>query len=218
MRRPEALYEYLDIKGTPRIRKIRFPGKVFRWQSADWQGPSGRWYWRRGITDKQWEFSITGLYRLPEVVAALRVDVPVWWCEGEKDADSLASLGLTATTQPNAGEVWDGSAKWFMGFDSQSDVIIVCDNDPHGGWLGWERYTALLRVGVGENRISVVAPPWPVNDVTDVLEAGLSLDDLRPVGLRALEACHGRYGTARAATYVRSGSGSARPAPRKEDR
>ena len=42
------------------------------------------------------------LYRLPEVLAAGEV----WVVEGEKDADSLAALGIVATC--NAG----GAGKW----------------------------------------------------------------------------------------------------------
>ena len=39
------------------------------------------------------------LYRLPELMAAAPIE-PVWICEGEKDADNVAALGLIATTSP----------------------------------------------------------------------------------------------------------------------
>ena len=41
------------------------------------------------------------LYRLPEVIQAVKAGETVFICEGEKDVDRLRSLGLTATT--NAG-------------------------------------------------------------------------------------------------------------------
>ena len=45
------------------------------------------------------------LYRLPELLAAPATE-PIWICEGEKDANSVAALGLIATTNPGGAGKW----------------------------------------------------------------------------------------------------------------
>src|SRR5690606_11913344 len=68
------------------------------------------------------------LYRLPELIAA-PPDVPVFVCEGEKDAQRLADEGLIATT----GSC--GAGKWREGFSEHlagRDVVILPDNDDVG--------------------------------------------------------------------------------------
>lgn len=68
------------------------------------------------------------LYRLPELVKA---DPGQWVfvCEGEKDADRLASLGLVSTTNPM------GAGKWtddYSGFLQGRRVALLPDNDEPG--------------------------------------------------------------------------------------
>jgi hypothetical protein len=204
-----ARYDYLSAKGEPRLRKLRFDPKAFQMKSADWQDERGVWWYRNGVTDERFEFWTQALYRLPEVVAALRVDVAVWWCEGEKDADTLAGLGLITTTTPNPSDLWAAQCDWFTRFDTGSDVVVVCDYDEHGGWWGWQRYKGLLSAGVHRDRIHVVAPPWPIKDVTDMVDAGLGTDALRIVSLRGLRWTADRYSTNRAARYLqRAGQGA----------
>ncbi len=138
-----ARYDYLNSKGSPQIRKIRREPKTFMIRSWDSEAEM----WLSGLRDNRFAFWTRALYKLPELVAALRVDVPVYWCEGEKDAETLLALGLTATTTPNPSELWDDQCRWFVKFRSQSEVMVMLDNDLHGGWWGWERYTGLLRWG-----------------------------------------------------------------------
>lgn len=201
-----ARYDYTNVKGEPRIRKLRFDPKGFRMKSA-YQAADGTWGYTTGINDERMLFSTRALYKLPEVVAALRVDVPVWWCEGEKDADSLVALGFSATSVWQGSDLYWNQAEWFIKYRSQSDVIVVCDNDLPGGWFGWERYRALIDLGVVASRIVVLAPPRPrkYNDVTDLLEAGGRPSDLRVVDLDLLRCAAERYGASRAARYTRDG-------------
>jgi AAA domain len=68
-------------------------------------------------------------YRLPELIAA--PDAPVFIAEGEKDAESVASLGLTATTNPGGGTrgKWVKELnKWF----ARRVIYILEDNDATG--------------------------------------------------------------------------------------
>lgn len=204
-----ANYDYLNVKGEPRLRKVRLDPKGFRMRSADWQDDQGHWWYRSGVTDERFEFWTMALYRLPEVVSALRVDVPVWWCEGEKDVHALETLGVVATTTPNPSDLWAAQCRWFLKYGTSSDVIVVCDQDEHGGWWGWERYTGLIEVGVDLSRITVVTPKSRVHkDAADVVGAGLGLVGFRRVNLVHLQTCAERYGTARAAAYVSRGRAS----------
>ena len=66
------------------------------------------------------------LYRLPEVIKATG---EIWIPEGEKDADTLAGLGFTATTNPL------GAGKWRTDYNEHfrgKQVVIIPDNDKPG--------------------------------------------------------------------------------------
>lgn len=202
-RRRVAVYDYTGPKGEPRIRKIRFQPKAFRMESAliqpGWVG------WTFGITDRWYEWSTKALYRLPEVIAALRCGDPVWWAEGEKDADTLAGWGVCGTsTWQGASDLWPDQCRWFTRYGSRSPVKLVIDWDLPGGHFAWLRYQTLVDVGVAPERIEVVAPPWRrgrVKDVTDAAELGLSLSAVRPVGLDRVWAAASRYRAARRERY-----------------
>jgi 5S rRNA maturation endonuclease (ribonuclease M5) len=65
------------------------------------------------------------LYRLPDVIASDEV----WIVEGEKDADALADLGITATTN------FDGAGKWSETYNEHltgKHVILIPDQDEPG--------------------------------------------------------------------------------------
>jgi hypothetical protein len=71
--------------------------------------------------NNDWVLGTKGLeripYRLPELLAA--PTRPIYFVEGEKDADRLAAAGLLATTAPEgAGAQWKPEiTKWFKGRD-----------------------------------------------------------------------------------------------------
>ena len=200
----EAQYIYVDYAGTPRFKKIRFTSKRFRLKSATWVDAKGVWHYRDGISPMVEPFRIKSLYRLPEVIAALKANEPVWWCEGEKDAESVVALGICATTTDDQNTLWDDQARRFTKYRSRSPVVVVVDQDLPGAYFGWEKVTTLLSVGVEPDRISVKAPLFPgAKDVTDHLEMGLPLSALREVDLDRLRSAAERYSTARAALYTR---------------
>jgi hypothetical protein len=68
-------------------------------------------------------------YRLPQLIEA-QVSIPVYFCEGEKDADALAKLGFVATTaSEGAKAAWDPDmTQHFAG----RTVIILPDADAPG--------------------------------------------------------------------------------------
>ena len=90
---PRALHEYQLEDGSPWCWRIRC------------EHPDGR-KWMRPMRANGQQFAIgepkapkqgKPLYRLPELVSAPE-GAPVWIVEGEKCADTLAALGLVATT------------------------------------------------------------------------------------------------------------------------
>jgi hypothetical protein len=68
-------------------------------------------------------------YRLPQIIAT-PTTVPVYFCEGEKDADNLAKIGFVATTaSEGAAAKWDpGLTKYF----ADRHVVILPDADRPG--------------------------------------------------------------------------------------
>jgi len=71
------------------------------------------------------------LYRLPEVEAARKLGHRIYVVEGEKDADNLANIGLTATTAAQGA-----ASPWLPTYTDQltgaAEVVIIPDNDPPG--------------------------------------------------------------------------------------
>jgi hypothetical protein len=70
------------------------------------------------------------LYRLPELLKAVKNKAPVAVVEGEKDADKLAGIGFVATT--NAGGAGK-RAKQYSETLVEVDVMVLPDNDGAGG-------------------------------------------------------------------------------------
>jgi hypothetical protein len=165
LHRENEIYDYCDESGAVLCQKVRKPDKTFYWQRPD--GPG----------------SIDGirrvLYRLPELQAS--PDALVWLCEGEKDADRLASLGWVATTAPSSS-AWDQEfSRELMG----RTVIALQDNDETG-----QKYVAMacsaLR-GVAANVAPLLLPGLlPKGDVSDWLDAGGTVEELERLATLAL--------------------------------
>lgn len=69
------------------------------------------------------------LYRLPDVKKAIADGSPVYVVEGEKDADNMAKLGYTATTNAMGAEKWRKAHSEHL---RGADVYIIPDNDEPG--------------------------------------------------------------------------------------
>ena len=111
-----ATYDYRDRRGGLFFQVVRFAPKDFRQRRPD---GAGGWTWSTKGVERV-------LYRLPELLAA-DPDETVFVCEGEKDADNLAALGLVATTAPG------GAGKWRHVPDLSAlagrRVVALPDND-----------------------------------------------------------------------------------------
>ena len=114
-----ATYDYPDKDGQLLFQTVRYAPKDFRQRHPD--GAGG------------WVPDIKGikrvLYRLPEVLEAVKKGETVYIVEGEKDADNLRKLGLIATTNPM------GAGKWKPEYSESltgATVVIIPDNDEPG--------------------------------------------------------------------------------------
>lgn len=119
-------YPYRDENGAVLFEACRYElpdgKKTFSLRQPAPDQPGGYKYTKEGAR--------LVLYRLPEVLAAIKEGKPVFVVEGEKDSDNMAKLGYVATTNPM------GAGKWLAGEYSQSltgaDVYIIPDNDDVG--------------------------------------------------------------------------------------
>ena len=161
-----ASYDYRDENGDRIMQVVRMEPKTFRQRQPDGTG---------------WNWSVKGVrtvpYRLPELIAAPGATIYV--CEGEKDADRLASLGLVATC--NAG----GAGRWtpaHADFLRARRVIVLPDNDPAGVTHGKQVLTSLRGIAA-ETRI-IPLPNLPEKgDVSDWLDAGGTVEELERLGM-----------------------------------
>jgi putative DNA primase/helicase len=156
----EAVYYYVHADGRPAFEVVRFGGKEFRQRT-----PDGRW----GLNGTD-----PVLFRLPQVVRAVRDGVRVWVVEGEKDLEAIEKHGKIATTNPM------GAGKWRKDYSEtlrRADVVIVADRDEPGREHAREVAESLEGVAAS---VRVLEPPEH-KDVSDHLAHGGKLEEL--VGL-----------------------------------
>jgi hypothetical protein len=162
-----ATYNYRDADGTLLFQKQRLVNeegrKTFRQRRPN--PDTGEWIFNLGEIPKV-------LYRLPEVLLAKQKGEIVWLVEGEKDADNLVALGMCATTPPNGAGKWqDIHTEALAG----ATVFIISDRDNVG-----KEHVALVSSQLQSAGCTVVSfiPPSGHKDISDMLEAGLGVDDL----------------------------------------
>lgn len=186
-------YVYTDLAGKPRLRKLRKEPKAFFMES--WV-PGEHAFWARGIRPEQEAYADKAMYHLRELVWALRAGKPVWWCEGEKDADALRGVGVVATSH------WQGAlhatraqADWFA--TGTGSIRLVADVDDAGAACVIHRKRLLLAAGVARSRIRIVKPPHPHKDAAAAIEAGEPPARFRRPRETDLMAAAARYTTTR---------------------
>lgn len=159
-----ATYDYRDESGELLMQVVRMEPKTFRQRRPE---PTARDGWAWSVKDVR-----VVPYRLPELLAA--PEAVVYLVEGEKDADRLASLGLVATTNAGGAGKWTQSHSQFLRGRS---VVILPDNDEPGRAHA-QKVMKTLR-GIAADVRTATLPGLPEKgDVSDLLEAGTTLDDL----------------------------------------
>jgi hypothetical protein len=113
---------YHDANKEPylKTRKWRKPDGADQWSQSHWEG--GQWVKGKPAGPKI-------PYRLPQLIAAPDT-VPIYFAEGEKDADALAKLDFVATTASEGA-----SAPWppeLTPYFKDRNVVILPDADKPG--------------------------------------------------------------------------------------
>ena len=171
-----AKHDYTDADGTLVYQVVRYAPKEFRQRQPDGKGG---WIWNLAGVHRI-------LYRLPELLAA-DPDQPVFVCEGEKDADNLAALGLVATTCS------EGAGKWQLINDLSAlegrQVVILPDNDPGGQGLRHAEEVATSLQGIAASVKRLELPGLPANggDVSDWIDSGGTAGNLLELAADAPE-------------------------------
>lgn len=171
--RPEpAQYTYTDADGTVIGRKTRTVDKKFSWQHPD--GGGG---WVFGLNGTK-----PGLYRLPQLIDAIKAGKHVFIVEGERDVETLTGAGHVATCSPDGASKKLDRPKWY-GYGpvfKDADVTIIADNDDAGFAHAKATYADVVKYA---RSVKVKRTPIEQHgaDVTDHLNARLGMDDLMPV-------------------------------------
>jgi hypothetical protein len=151
-RKIAATYDYADADGKLLYQVVRYEPKGFSQRRPD--GNDG-WIWK--LENRRI------LYRWPELLKF--PDATVFFTEGEKDADRLASLGHCATTVAS-GSWTDECARALAG----RDVVILEDNDEPGRKRALDAANVLH--GIAKTIRIVKLPDLPYGkDVSDWLDA-----------------------------------------------
>jgi Predicted P-loop ATPase and inactivated derivatives len=147
-----ATYKYRDETGKVLFEKVRFlPKKFTQKREVDgavvWGLDGGTYYetypnsnqWsrkkRNGAQVRFFQKQEPVLYNLPELLAAVKKGEDIHVVEGEKDADNLMRLGLTATCNFDGASKNNQKPKWRKEYNKYfkgANVIIIPDNDDAG--------------------------------------------------------------------------------------
>jgi hypothetical protein len=145
---------------------VRLPLKRFMQRRP---GDNGEFIWdMKGV--------IRVPYRLPELVKTGDGDI-VFVVEGERDADNVASLGLTVTTTSGGAGKWlDSYNHYFKG----RTVALLGDNDEAGRKHIRQVAQALLPVA---REVRVLSLPEGFKDISEYLD---TQDSVEPEALKSL--------------------------------
>jgi putative DNA primase/helicase len=138
------------------------------------------------------------LFQLDAIAWCRRSDFPIYVVEGERDCETLRLKGIAATC--NVG----GANKWLPHYNDMLaglDVIVVADNDEPG--------VQSARTIAGELRHtakSVTLKHSPIgSDVTDLVEAGYTVDALQDLPMDGAAYYHADLIQARTVTWAWNG-------------
>lgn len=155
----ECTYPYTDENGSLLFEVVRYKPKDFKHRRPD---GAGGWVWSMKNVRRV-------LYRLPEVISAVRQCEPVYFVEGEKDANNLVSLGVCGTSASGGAK-----APWQQDYTEAlqgADVVIMPDNDEPGRKFARAIIDAISNVARSIKVCDVAKADAECKDVSDFLAA-----------------------------------------------
>lgn len=165
-----------------------------RWRTSDGRGKdfsyrwrphhTAPWVWKKPTVDTAGYDADHYLWRLPEVLAAVRAGKTIHWSEGERDALELRRAGVVATSHHGgACKVSPEQCAWLRG---APEVVLLADRDAAGAACALRRYEGLLEYAGLKPRQVRVLRAAKGKDAADHLAAGYGLADFVPVSLTTL--------------------------------
>jgi hypothetical protein len=166
-------YDYVDEAGKLLFQVERMRPKGFRQRRP---GPNGSWQYALGDVRRV-------MYRLPQVIEAVKAGKGVVVVEGERDVHTLEAKGQVATTCPGGAGKWREEYSVYL---RGAKVAVIQDVDPvdpktgkrHGQEHAEQVKRSLEAVGANVTMLQ----PAVGKDVTDHVKAGLKLGQLVPAG------------------------------------
>jgi hypothetical protein len=162
---PVAFYDYQKADGTIYYQAVRTDPKGFYQRRPD--GVGGWLTNMAGVTPI--------IYHLPEVLEAAKAGEILYVAEGEKDVDSLRSVGVVATC--NSGGAEKFRSEFGEHFDGAKEVVVIADKDDAG-----MKHARQVMTIMKDRSIPVrVVRAADGKDFSDHLAAGFGISDLVPV-------------------------------------
>ena len=172
---PAAVYWYTDERGEPLFAVCRFALEGGDKTFLQGRPRAGGWKW--GLDGLE-----PVLYNLPAVARHLAEGrrEPLWFFEGEKDADRAQAEdpSITATTVPMGTHKWRPSYSEYL--NGLRLAHVCADNDPAGREGALAAAGELRRIGA-EARVLLPALEEAKADVSDHLDRGFGLGALVPL-------------------------------------
>ena len=157
-------YSYTDETGTLLFEVVRYDPKDFKQR-------------RPGSTAGSWIWNLDGVrrvpYHLPDLIAAVRDQRTVVICEGEKDTNTVRSLGFVATTAVGGANKWQASYNEFF---PDADVVLLPHNDRAGRDHTRKIAASLQGIASRVRVLDLADTAWPEcpekGDVSDWIAVG----------------------------------------------
>ncbi len=131
----EKVYVYQDAAGTPIYEVVRFFPKTFRQRRCDKHG--GHTWHMDGVERIP--------FHLPQLLERKAEGQTIFVVEGEKDVESLESLGFCATTNAG-GAAWKYTPEFTEHFRGAKQIVVIPDCDAPGREAAAERGALLTAV------------------------------------------------------------------------
>ena len=185
-RQIESVYEYKDLSGNYAFTRLRLSGKEFKYGRMEGDR------FRYGLNGKRRK-DIPAVYcdSFSKLKKAISDGTRVFYCEGEKDVNTLNSRGLIGVTCGASGHWNPACAKLFEG----ADVVVLADNDEPGKASARAIEKDLRKVSKSV-KVVVPTPDIEKGDISDLFETH-SVEDLEKLientrtetKIRALSMC-----------------------------